>query len=79
MEPGIPDMNSKATLLGMYNVDPSVTFWATPPTHGCLTGYVVHPAAFTFTSMLQLEDYGFCKKGEGGEYVSSGITRLADS
>ena len=32
--------------------------------------------AFTFTSMLQLEDYGFCKKGEGGEYVSTGITRL---
>ena len=32
--------------------------------------------AFTFTSMLQLEDYGFCKKGEGGEYVASGITRL---
>ncbi len=22
--------------------------------------------AFTFTTMLQLEDYGFCKKGEGG-------------
>jgi acetyl-CoA acetyltransferase len=32
--------------------------------------------AFTFTTMLQLEDYGFCKKGEGGAYVSSGITRL---
>lgn len=32
--------------------------------------------AFTFTAMLQLEDYGFCKKGEGGDYVSSGITRL---
>ena len=32
--------------------------------------------AFTFTSMLQLEDYGFCEKGEGGEYVSSGIMRL---
>jgi len=32
--------------------------------------------AFTFTSMLQLEDYGFCKKGEGGEYVSSGIIEL---
>jgi acetyl-CoA acetyltransferase len=28
--------------------------------------------AFTFTTMLQLEDYGFCKKGEGGQYVSSG-------
>ncbi len=32
--------------------------------------------AFTFTTMLQLEDYGFCKKGEGGEYVSSGAMRL---
>ena len=26
--------------------------------------------------MLQLEDYGFCAKGEGGEYVSSGIIEL---
>ena len=34
--------------------------------------------AFTFTTMLQLEDYGFCKKGEGGEYVSSGIMRLGN-
>jgi acetyl-CoA acetyltransferase len=33
--------------------------------------------AFTFTTMLQLEDYGFCKKGEGGDYVSSGIMGLA--
>ena len=32
--------------------------------------------AFTFTSMLQLEDYGFCKKGEGGQYVSDGTMRL---
>src|SRR5712692_6766195 len=32
--------------------------------------------AFTFTSMLQLEDYGFCKKGEGGDYVSSCIIEL---
>jgi acetyl-CoA acetyltransferase len=32
--------------------------------------------AFTFTTMLQLEDYGFCRKGEGGEYVSSGIIEL---
>jgi acetyl-CoA acetyltransferase len=32
--------------------------------------------AFTFTSMLQLEDYGFCAKGEGGDYVSSGIIEL---
>jgi acetyl-CoA acetyltransferase len=32
--------------------------------------------AFTFTTMLQLEDYGFCKKGEGGRYVSDGTIRL---
>jgi len=32
--------------------------------------------AFTFTTMLQLEDYGFCRKGEGGDYVSSGVMRL---
>ena len=32
--------------------------------------------AFTFTTMLQLEDYGFCKKGEGGAYVSSGTIEL---
>ena len=32
--------------------------------------------AFTFTTMLQLEDYGFCKKGDGGQYVSDGTMRL---
>ncbi|GLV53753.1 alcohol dehydrogenase [Dictyobacter sp. S3.2.2.5] len=48
MEPGIPDPNSKASRLGIYNLDPAVRFWATPPVHGCLTPYVVHPAAFTF-------------------------------
>jgi D-xylulose reductase len=44
----VPDLSSRASKLGLYNVDPSVTFWATPPVHGCLTPYVVHPAAFTF-------------------------------
>ncbi len=32
--------------------------------------------AFTFTTLLQFEDYGFCKKGEGKDYVTSGITDL---
>ena len=27
---------------------------------------------FTYTTMLTLEDYGFCEKGEGGEFVASG-------
>lgn len=48
MEPGIPDPNSKATRLGIYNVDPAVRFWATPPVHGVLRPTVVHPEAFTF-------------------------------
>lgn len=48
MEPGIPDPGSKASRIGMYNVDPSVRFWATPPIHGVLTPFVVHPAAYTF-------------------------------
>jgi D-xylulose reductase len=48
MEPGIPQFDSPATMRGMYNLDPAVRFWATPPIHGCLTPFVVHPAAFTF-------------------------------
>jgi acetyl-CoA acetyltransferase len=32
--------------------------------------------AFTFTAMLQLEEFGFCAKGEGGRYVSSGAIAL---
>jgi len=48
MEPGIPDPNSKASRLGMYNLDPAVRFWATPPVHGCLRETLVHPAMFVF-------------------------------
>ncbi len=48
MEPGVPDPQSRASRLGMYNVDPAVTFWATPPVHGVLTSEVVHPANYTF-------------------------------
>jgi len=48
MEPGIPDLRSRATMEGMYNLDPAVVFWATPPYHGCLRETVVHPAMFTF-------------------------------
>lgn len=48
MEPGIPDPNSRAAKLGIYNVDPAVSFWATPPVNGCLTPQVVHPAAYTY-------------------------------
>ena len=48
MEPGVPDPASRASRLGMYNLDPAVRFWATPPIHGVLRPTVVHPADFTF-------------------------------
>jgi acetyl-CoA acetyltransferase len=28
---------------------------------------------FTYMVLVQLEDYGFCRKGEGGEFVRSGV------
>jgi D-xylulose reductase len=48
MEPGIPNLHSRATMEGMYNLDPDVIFWATPPIHGCLRETLVHPAMFCF-------------------------------
>ncbi len=48
IEPGIPDFSSRASRIGLYNLDPSLTFWATPPVHGCLTPEVVHPASLCY-------------------------------
>ena len=48
VEPGVPDPNSRAARLGLYNLDPAVRFWATPPVHGGLRPSVVHPAALVF-------------------------------
>lgn len=31
---------------------------------------------FTYMAMTQIEDYGFCKKGEGGAFARSGALRL---
>jgi hypothetical protein len=32
--------------------------------------------SFTYTVLMQLEDYGFCAKGEGGAFVENGRTGL---
>jgi acetyl-CoA acetyltransferase len=32
---------------------------------------------FTYMVVVQLEDYGFCKKGEGGPFAQSGALRLS--
>jgi len=34
--------------------------------------------AFTYTVILQFEAYGFCKEGEGKDYIKSGIVNLGD-
>lgn len=48
MEPGIPAPASAEYREGLYNLDPAVRFWATPPIHGVLTDEVVHPEQFTY-------------------------------
>ncbi|MCF7981680.1 MAG: hypothetical protein K9K86_06820, partial [Pseudomonadales bacterium] len=32
--------------------------------------------SFTYSSLVQLEDYGFCAKGQGGPFVEGGRIRL---
>jgi acetyl-CoA acetyltransferase len=34
---------------------------------------------FTYSVLVQLEDYGFCAKGESGPFVASGATALGGS
>lgn len=57
LEPGIPHYDSPETLSGYYNLDPNVTFFATPPVDGCLIERVVHPAAFCFKLPDELSFY----------------------
>lgn len=48
IEPGVPDFTSRESRTGLYNLDPSLTFWATPPVHGCLIPEVIHPASLVY-------------------------------
>lgn len=48
LEPGIPRFDSPETLAGCYNLDPELTFFATPPIDGSLCERIIHPAAFAF-------------------------------
>lgn len=73
MEPGIPNMASRASRLGAYNVDPDVRFWATPPVHGCLTPSLVHPAAFTY----RLPDHVGLAEGAMVEPLAVGVQAAA--
>ena len=48
IEPCVPDIYSKEYMKGLYNLDPKLTFWATPHDNGCLTPEVVFPSNFVF-------------------------------
>lgn len=69
MEPGIPNFQSAETLNGMYNLDPEVKFWATPPIHGCLRDSFVHPGILTF----KLPDNVSFEEGAAVEPVAIGM------
>ena len=69
MEPGIPDPTSRASRLGIYNLDPAVRFWATPPIHGILRPDVIHPADFTF----KLPDTVSLKQAAMVEPLATGV------
>ena len=82
MEPGIPSGWSKATLLGRYNLDPAVRFWATPPVHGVIRPSVVHPAAFTFKlpDNVSLEEGAFVEPlAVAVHSVDKAALRVADT
>ncbi|KPI87802.1 putative d-xylulose reductase [Leptomonas seymouri] len=63
LEPGIPRWNSVQTLNGIYNLDPELTFFATPPIDGCMSTTVIHPAALCFKlpSNVSYEEGAMCE------------------
>jgi D-xylulose reductase len=69
MEPGIFDPNSQEAMQGMYHLDPSIKFWATPPVHGVLRESVVHPASLTF----KLPDNVSLEEAVLAEPLTSGV------
>ena len=55
MEPGVPDPNSRAARLGMYNIDPAVTFWARSDTYfGSVLGSAVYGVSMSIGAVSEL-------------------------
>src|SRR6202167_5820355 len=68
MGPGIQAGRMNTTLM-------RETYTTWPSAYAAKTLY----ECFTITVLIQLEDYGFCKKGEGGPFAESGALGLGGS
>ncbi len=62
MEPGLPDPDHRAMRLGLYNLDPGVRFWATPPVHGAFASQSRSPGGFHVQIARQRQ---LCRRGDG--------------
>ncbi|KAK7582753.1 hypothetical protein V9T40_014198 [Parthenolecanium corni] len=69
VEPGVPCYRCFQCLSGRYNLCPDMEFCATPPIHGNLCRYYVHPANFCF----KLPDHVSMEEGALLEPLSCGV------
>jgi len=63
IEAGIPCGACEFCLKGRYNACPTVVFFSTPPYHGTLTRFHLHPAAFVhkIPDHMSFEEGALCE------------------
>ncbi len=69
LEPGVPSSCSDFVKKGLYNLCPSIKFFATPPVHGTFSEYFVHNANFAY----KLPNHVSYEEGAMCEPLSVGI------
>jgi len=71
LEPGVPCRSCDHCRVGNYNLCADIRFFATPPIHGSLAKYVVHPADFCFKlpEPLTYEHGALCEPLSVGVYA----------
>ena len=72
LEPGIACHRCHQCVTGRYNLCPDIEFFATPPYHGSLARYVLHPAALCFTmpQALTYAQGAFCEPMSVGVWAA---------
>lgn len=71
LEPGVPCRTCELCRTGAYNLCPDMAFFATPPVHGSLAKYVVHPADYCFKlpEAVSLDEGAMCEPLSVGVYA----------